>query len=474
MVVLGALAAAGCGRGGLIEFTAASSNAITGFAFMAANNPKLGGDVAAAINGTTITATVPLTTDPTALIATFSTTGTRVTVNGVVQVSGTTRNDFSRPVRYAVSGADGTIQTYTVVVAPGAPTGAELTSFAFLRANNEIASDVIATISDAKIVAMVPANTDVTRLVATFSTTGAGVSITGTPQVSGVTPNDFRAPVTYDVISGMGAHHLYTVFVEVSVGPPPMGLVTAGLEAHYDAQDAASVAIAPTNAVMQWSDVTANRNDLIMNGVGPVYSPSLINGHAGVSFTNQGGLISAAPAPLAAMVTVLFVVTWSPDNNVQDWGNLGFHENRDDAWSLEQNQRAATGYPNTVHWQTDNDNTSCDLTLVPGGSYILIATLASAATSVGRTFTAIPFADPANPLVASCNDVAMSFAPTSGSLYLGRSDAGEASNAYLGEVLYYDTVLSGSEISQDINYLEARWLAPAFAPVERPAPERSR
>lgn len=52
----------------------------------------------------------------TALVATFETTGVSVKVGNTVQVSGKTANDFSTPVIYTVSAADGSTVTYVVKV----------------------------------------------------------------------------------------------------------------------------------------------------------------------------------------------------------------------------------------------------------------------------------------------------------------------------------------------------------------------
>ncbi len=64
----------------------------------------------------TITAVFPQTKNITALIATFSTTGSAVTVNGVEQVSGTTINDFTSGPVYRVSAEDGSQRDYAVSV----------------------------------------------------------------------------------------------------------------------------------------------------------------------------------------------------------------------------------------------------------------------------------------------------------------------------------------------------------------------
>ena len=70
----------------------------------------------------TIALTVPFGTNLSALVATFSTTGTSVSVGSTAQVSGTTPNDFTSPVTYTVTAADASTQAYvvTVTVAPAA------------------------------------------------------------------------------------------------------------------------------------------------------------------------------------------------------------------------------------------------------------------------------------------------------------------------------------------------------------------
>jgi hypothetical protein len=89
--------------------TASTAKAITGYSLAGA---------AGIINepAKTIAVTVPSGTAVTALVATFTTTGTGVTVGGVVQISGTTANNFTAPVAYTVTAGDCTTVVYTVTV----------------------------------------------------------------------------------------------------------------------------------------------------------------------------------------------------------------------------------------------------------------------------------------------------------------------------------------------------------------------
>lgn len=64
----------------------------------------------------TITVSVPFGQNVTAMVATFTTTGTSVKVGSTIQISGVTANDFTNPVVYTVTAADGSSQDYIATV----------------------------------------------------------------------------------------------------------------------------------------------------------------------------------------------------------------------------------------------------------------------------------------------------------------------------------------------------------------------
>lgn len=68
------------------------------------------------IYASTVTLYAESATAIAAQAATFTTTGSSVRVNGTVQVSGVTVNDFSVPVTYTVTASDGSTKDYLVVV----------------------------------------------------------------------------------------------------------------------------------------------------------------------------------------------------------------------------------------------------------------------------------------------------------------------------------------------------------------------
>ena len=206
-LLLPAVLALGCGGS-----NPSSDKAITAYSLAGAS-----GD----INETakTIAVGLPFGTSVTALVATFTTTGTAVAVGTTAQVSGTTPNNFSSPVAYLVTAADGSTATYTVTVTVAASSAKALTAFS--------AAGTAGTINEtAKTVALtVPFGTSVTALVATFTTTGASVKVGATAQVSGSTANNFTNPVQYVVTAADGTTATYTV--TVTVAPSPAKAITA-------------------------------------------------------------------------------------------------------------------------------------------------------------------------------------------------------------------------------------------------------
>lgn len=86
------------------------ANAITAFAFLAANNPNLAGDDTGIIHYDTIRVHVDPGTELTNLVPTISYAGTQINPgSGVAQ-------NFTSPVHYVVTAQDGTIANYIVIV----------------------------------------------------------------------------------------------------------------------------------------------------------------------------------------------------------------------------------------------------------------------------------------------------------------------------------------------------------------------
>lgn len=212
----------------VINLPLQTGKSITAFSF-----PDFDPDVVGSIDENTgnITAIVPFGTDVTALVATFSNSLlSTVHVGSVLQVSGTTPNDFTNPVSYVVTAEDGSTQTYvvTVVVLP-ASSAKQLIYFAFLGLDPDVVGTINQTTRTVSLV--VPQGTDRTSLVATFTISEFAtlrIQNVQAAQVSGVSANNFTNPVTYEVYAQNGTYVQYVVTVteEQDLTPPVVTVVT--------------------------------------------------------------------------------------------------------------------------------------------------------------------------------------------------------------------------------------------------------
>ncbi|GGG72036.1 cadherin-like beta sandwich domain-containing protein [Paenibacillus radicis (ex Gao et al. 2016)] len=170
--------------------------------------------VTGAISGNNVTLTVPYGTDVSALVATYSSSaGSTVKIGNSAQVSGATANNYTSPVVYTVTAQDGSAQDYTVNVVVASNTAKELTSFSFAG----LTPAVTGTINGNNVTLTVPYGTDVSALVATYSSAaGSTVKVGTVAQTSGVTTNDFASPVIYTVIAQDGSTKNYKVTVTIA------------------------------------------------------------------------------------------------------------------------------------------------------------------------------------------------------------------------------------------------------------------
>ena len=204
----------GCDNEGVPEYPQ-----ITSYAFLANDNPALAEDCIGTIidSDNYIDITVPYGTDVEGLVASFTSTGTTVYVEGTSQMSGETSNNFIDGVSYTVVGDDGSFYDYFVSVTIALNSAKDLTSFFFPAAqNSQFPVDHQTEISGTTITSTVVSGTVLTGLVASFESTGEGVTVGGVAQESGTTANDFSFAVVYTVHAENGSTIEYTVNIVVS------------------------------------------------------------------------------------------------------------------------------------------------------------------------------------------------------------------------------------------------------------------
>ena len=202
---------------------------INSFTFLQSNNISLDEDITLELSndGSSYSATVSSSLVLTGLVASFDFTGSSVSVNGVAQQSGATQNNFNNPVTYRVSNSQGTSRDYQIVLTNAvAPT---ITSFVFASGkNSELNQDVSLELDGNTFKGRVTQNINISELVPNFSYTGSSISVDGSPQESGVTPNNFDNIVTYKVVNDFGDEKDYQIDLTKFTGLPIINLITDG------------------------------------------------------------------------------------------------------------------------------------------------------------------------------------------------------------------------------------------------------
>jgi len=102
--------------------------------------------------------------------------------------------------------------------ASGKSSAKALLSFSFLKANNAIPVDSMASISGASVQAFLPPGTDLTALKSSFTVSDkAAASVGGRTQTSGTSADDYSTPVSFTVTAEDGSTQAYTVTVTTDI-----------------------------------------------------------------------------------------------------------------------------------------------------------------------------------------------------------------------------------------------------------------
>ena len=163
-------------------------------------------------NNYTVEVNMSYGTDVTNLISNFTLSyGASAEVDGILQESGVTSNDFTNPQVYTVISYDGSlVQDWTVSIIELPNSEADILTFSFPEQTNQASIDP----QRAQVDIEVEFNTNISNLVASFDLSPqASAYINNTEQISGITENDFTLPLVYSVIAGDNSLKEWTITV---------------------------------------------------------------------------------------------------------------------------------------------------------------------------------------------------------------------------------------------------------------------
>src|SRR5690606_37668962 len=162
--------------------------------------------------------TFPINVNLSRLVAEFKTNHANVVlkVNGELQQSGKTRNDFTKEIIYDLFVGETKQRSYAVNITKGVMTNS-FRAFSFPEKEMEnyqpIINEETGEISNEN---EIPKNINISDLAPAFTLTerGATVKVNGVKQVSGVQRHDFSKPIVYTIEGEDGSSRTYTVRLE--------------------------------------------------------------------------------------------------------------------------------------------------------------------------------------------------------------------------------------------------------------------
>lgn len=248
-------------------------------------------------------------------------------------------------------------------------------------------------------------------------------------------------------------HPYYNVLPSTALFSPPN---LSGLVLWMDPTDSTTLTLTGSS-VSQWRDKSTT-GAVFNNLFGPPsYSTTLINGLPGINLTNQCGFISASTHTLTNSLTLAMILVVK--SGIDAWGSFFTHGNRDLDIALERNSIAAG--TSLLHFQTANDNATGDIAYTIDQVELYLGTMTTGTSRFferfgGRTTTSVTATNSSTIVVGSK------------SIRIGRSDGNENCDSLIGEIVYYNRVLSTFERQELEGYLTWKWGLQASLPSTHP------
>jgi hypothetical protein len=210
------------------------------------------------------------------------------------------------------------------------------------------------------------------------------------------------------------------------------------------------------SSVTQWRDKSGL--GVVFNTVNanPTYTASLINGLPGLDLTNASGFISSTTQTLTNSLTFAMVLVVR--SGIGAWGSFFTHGQRDLDIALERNS-ISTG--TTLQFQTANDNTGANITFTTNQVALYLGTMT---TGTSRFFSRFGGGTTTTATATNSSTITVGLQ----TIRIGRSDGAENCNSFIGEIVYYNRVLTTPERQELEGYLAWKWGLLASLPSTHP------
>jgi hypothetical protein len=218
----------------------------------------------------------------------------------------------------------------------------------------------------------------------------------------------------------------------------------SGLVLWMDPTDTTTLTLSGSS-VTQWRDKSGL--GVVFNTVNanPTYTASLINGLPGLDLTNASGFISSTTQTLTNSLTFAMVLVVR--SGIGAWGSFFTHGQRDLDIALERNS-ISTG--TTLQFQTANDNTGANITFTTNQVALYLGTMT---TGTSRFFSRFGGGTTTTATATNSSTITVGLQ----TIRIGRSDGAENCNSFIGEIVYYNRVLTTPERQELEGYLAWKW-----------------
>ena len=247
-------------------------------------------------------------------------------------------------------------------------------------------------------------------------------------------------------------HPYYRMLPSTPLFSPPQ---LSGLVLWMDPTDSTTLTLSGSS-VTQWRDKSASAATFTTVNANPTYTASLINGLPGLDLTNASAFISSTTQTLTSSLTLAMILVVK--SGIGAWGSFFTHGNRDLDFAMERNS-ISTG--TTLQFQTANDNSGANITFTTDQVSLYLGTMT---TGTSRFFSR--FGGGTTTTATGTNSSTI----TTGlqTIRIGRSDVGENCNSFIGEIVYYNRVLTTLERQELEGYLAWKWGLQASLPSTHP------
>ena len=229
----------------------------------------------------------------------------------------------------------------------------------------------------------------------------------------------------------------------------------SGLVLWMDPTDTTTLTLSGSS-VTQWRDKSVTGATFNTVNANPIYSASLINGLPGIDLTNQSGFISAATQTLTNSLTLAMILVVK--SGIDAWGSFFTHGRRNEDIALERNS-ISTG--TTLQFQTANDNAGANITFTTDQVALYLGTMT---TGTSRFFSRFGGGTTTTATGTNTSSIVVG----SLAVRIGRSDIGENCDSFIGEIVYYNRVLTTAERQELEGYLTWKWGLQASLPSTHP------